>query len=58
MLIALSMYFDDEDAYSQDNYPDLTEDEIIRMMKEDFVDTILKQWSWEELMESLVVIPD
>ena len=58
MLIALSMYFDDEDAYSQDNYPDLTEDEIIRMMKEDFIDTVRKQWDDEELMEALVVIPD
>jgi hypothetical protein len=58
MIVTLSMYFDTEDGYNQESYPDLTEDELITMMKEDFVDTILKQWSWEELMDSLVVTPE
>lgn len=57
-LIALSMYFDDEDSYSQEEYPDLSPDEIVTMMKEDFIDTIRKQWDDEEIMEALVVIPD
>ena len=58
MLIALSIYFDDEDSYSQEEYPELTPDESIQMMKEDFIDTIRKQWDDEEIMEALVVIPD
>jgi hypothetical protein len=57
-LLALSMYFDTEDGYNQETYPDLTPDEIVMMMKEDFLDTILKQWSWEELMETIVVMED
>lgn len=58
MMLSLSMYFDDEDSYSQEAYPDLTPDEIVTMMKEDFVDTILKQWNWEELMEAIEVVED
>ena len=58
MILSLSMYFDDEDSYSQEAYPDLTPDEIVTMMKEDFVDTILKQWNWEELMEAIEVSND
>jgi hypothetical protein len=52
------MYFDTEDGYNQDNYPDLTPDELITMMKEDFIDTVRKQWDDAEIMEALVVIPD
>jgi hypothetical protein len=52
------MYFDTEYNYSQETHPDLTPDEIVIMMKEDFLDTILKQWSWEELMETIVVMED
>jgi len=42
MILSLSMYFDDEDGYSQEDYPELTPDEIITIMKEDFLDTIRK----------------
>ena len=55
MILSLSMYFDDEDSYSQEAYPDLTPDEIVTMMKEDFIDTIRKQWDDEEIMEAIEV---
>ena len=55
MILSLSMYFDDEDGYSQEDYPDLTPDEIIKIMKYDFIDTIQKQWSDEEIMEAIEV---
>jgi hypothetical protein len=55
MILSLSMYFDDEDSYSQEAYPDLTSDEIVTMMKEDFIDTIRKQWDDEEIMEAIEV---
>lgn len=56
MIISLSMYFDDEEYKS--NYPDLSEDEIIRMFKEDFIDTIYKQWTEEEVYYELEVAQD
>jgi hypothetical protein len=52
------MYFDDEDGYSQEDYPDLTPDEIITIMKEDFLDTIRKQWDDEEIMEAIEVVSE
>lgn len=56
MIISLSMYFDDEEYKS--NYPDLSEDELIRMFKEDFIDTIYKQWTDEEVFYELEVAQD
>ncbi len=53
MIISLSMYFDDEEYSS--NYPDLSEDNLIRMFKEDFVETIRKEWNDEEIIDSLEV---
>ena len=53
MKISLSMYFDDEQYRS--NYPDLSEEEIVRMFKEDFIDTIYKQWTDEDVYEELQV---
>lgn len=50
------MYFDDEEYKS--NYPDLSEDEIIRMFKEDFIDTVYKQWTDEDVYEALEVTQD
>jgi len=58
MILSLSMYFDDEDGYSQEDYPELTPDEIITIMKEDFLDTIRKQWDDEEIMEAIEVAND
>lgn len=58
MIVSLSMYFDEEDSYSQDAYPDLTPDQIITIMKEDFIDTIRKQWNDEEIMEALEVVAE
>ena len=53
MKISLSMYFDDEQYRS--NYPDLSEEELVRMFKEDFIDTIYKQWTDEDVYEELQV---
>jgi hypothetical protein len=50
------MYFDEEQYKS--NYPDLSNEEIIRMFKEDFIDTIYKQWTDEDVYESLEVSDD
>jgi len=56
MIIRLEMFFDDEDGYSQEDYPDLTPDEITTIMKEDFIETIRKQWNDDEILEALEVI--
>ena len=53
MMISLNMYFD-EDEY-RENYPDLDRDDLIRLFKEDFVDTVQKQWTYHDLFESLEV---
>ena len=53
MIISLSMYFDEEQYKS--NYPDLSDEQIIRMFKEDYIDTIYKQWTEEDVYESLEV---
>ena len=53
MIISLSMYFDEEQYKS--NYPDLSDEQIIRMFKEDYIDTIYKQWTQEDVYESLEV---
>ena len=58
MLLSLSMYFDEEDSYSQEAYPDLTQDQIITIMKEDFLDTIRKQWDDQEIMEAIEVVAE
>lgn len=58
MIIRLEMFFDDEDGYSQDDYPDLTPEQIVTIMKEDFVDTIRKQWNDEEILEALEVVKE
>jgi len=58
MILSLSMYFDNEDSYSQEAYPELTPDEIITIMKEDFLDTIRKQWNDEEIMEAIEVVAE
>ena len=49
MMISLNMYFD-EDEY-RENYPDLDRDDLIRLFKEDFVDTVQKQWTYNDLFE-------
>lgn len=54
MFISLTMYFD-EDEYKS-NYPDLSDEQIITMFKEDFVDTVYKQWTDEDVMEALEVV--
>jgi len=56
MILSLSMYFD-EDTYF-DEYPDLTENEQVLMMKQDFIDTIVKQWDYDEQMEAIEVADD
>jgi hypothetical protein len=56
MIISLSQYFDDEEYKS--NYPDLSDEQIITMFKEDFIDTIYKQWTKEDVYESLEVVND
>ena len=55
MIVRLSMYFDTEDGYNQEDYPHLTQEQIIEMMKEDFIDTVRKQWDDEEFKEALEV---
>ena len=54
MMIGLIMYFD-EDEYKS-NYPDLDRDDLITLFKEDFVDTVKKQWTYNDLFESLEVV--
>lgn len=56
MMLSLTMYFD-EDTYF-DEYPDLTESEQLLMMKGDFIDTIQKQWDYEEMIEAIEVVKD
>ena len=56
MMIGLIMYFD-EDEYKS-NYPDLDNDDLITLFKEDFVDTVQKQWTYNDLFESLEIVND
>ena len=58
MIIRLEMSFDTEDGYSAEEYPELSPQEIIQMMKEDFVDTVYKQYSQEELLDALEVVEE
>ena len=55
-MIGLIMYFD-EDEYKS-NYPDLDNDDLITLFKEDFVDTVQKQWTYNDLFESLEIVND
>lgn len=57
MIINLAMHFDDE-TYFDGVDETLTEDQKIQMMKEDFMDTITKQWTPEEVYEALSVEGD
>jgi hypothetical protein len=47
------MYFDEEEYKS--NYPDLSDEQLIQMFKEDFTDTVYKQWTDNDVLESLEV---
>ena len=53
MIVRLQLHFDEQEY--KDNYPDLTDEQIITMFKEDFVDTIHKQWTWQDIYDSLEV---
>ena len=58
MIIRLEMSFDTDDGYNADEYPDLSPEEIIQVMKEDFIDTVYKQWDSQELLDALEVVKD
>jgi hypothetical protein len=58
MIIRLDMYFDTDDGYSAEENPELSPEEIIQMMKEDFIDTVYKQWDSQELLDALEVVKD
>jgi hypothetical protein len=53
MYISLTMYFDEEEYKS--NYPDLSDEQLIQLFKEDFTDTVYKQWTDNDVLESLEV---
>jgi hypothetical protein len=55
-IIRLDMYFDEEEYAGM--YPDLSEAELITMFKEDFIDTVQKQWDDEEFKEALEVVAE
>lgn len=56
MIVSLSMYFDDEEYAN--NYPDFSQNELIRLLKQDFLDTLYKQWNETEVYEALEVVND
>lgn len=56
MLISLSMYFDEEEYAGM--YPELSQEQLIVMFKEDFIDTVQKQWDDEEFKEALEVVAE
>ena len=53
MYVSLSMYFDEEEYKS--NYPDLSDEQLIQLFKEDFTDTVYKQWTDTDVLDSLEV---
>jgi hypothetical protein len=50
------MEFDEQYTYTRDEYPNLSKAELIVMMKEDFMDTVIKQWTDEEFLAALEVV--
>ena len=55
-IIRLDMEFDEQYTYTRDEYPNLSKAELIVMMKEDFMDTVIKQWTDEEFLAALEVV--
>lgn len=51
--ISLTLYFDEEQY--RDMYPDTSDEQLIRIFKEDFLDTIRKQFSDEDILNTLEV---
>jgi hypothetical protein len=54
MNIKLELQFDEEDYKSM--YPEATNEDLIAIFKEDFVDTIFREWTEDEVLQSLEVV--
>jgi hypothetical protein len=51
--VSLTLYFDEEQY--RDIYTEATDEQLIRIFKEDFLDTIRKQFSDEDILNALEV---
>lgn len=51
--ISLTLYFDEEQY--RDMYPTVSDEQLIRIFKEDFLDTIRKQFSDDDILNNLEV---
>ena len=56
MNIKLELHF--EVADYMDMYPEATRGDLIAIFKEDFLDTIRKQWTDDEILHSLEVVEE
>lgn len=56
MNIKLELQFDVADY--MDMYPEATREDLIAIFKEDFLDTIYKQWTQDEVLHSLEVVEE
>ena len=51
--VSLTLYFDEEQY--REMYPTVSDEQLVRIFKVDFIDTVQKQFSDEQIMEMLEV---